>query len=115
MPREAAIVSGLDVFGVKTLREAIDFITDAKPIEPTLVDTREEFFRERTRYDVDFSDVRGQENIKRAMTIAAAGGHKRDPHRPTRCRQDYAGPAATHHFAPRSTSAKLWRLPKFIP
>ena len=73
--REAAIVSDLDVYGIRTLREAIDFITGKEELAPTVVNTREEFFRERTRYDVDFSDVRGQENIKRAMTIAAAGGH----------------------------------------
>jgi magnesium chelatase family protein len=73
--REAAIVSDLNVYGVESLREAIDFLTGTLKLEPTWVDTREEFFRDRTSYDVDFSDVRGQENIKRAMTIAAAGGH----------------------------------------
>ena len=73
--REAAIVSDLPVYGVTSLREAIDFITGEVKLEPVWVDTREEFFKERTSFDVDFSDVRGQENIKRAMTIAAAGGH----------------------------------------
>jgi len=73
--REAAIVSDLPVFGVTSLREAIDFLTGEIKLEPTWVDTRKEFFNERTSYDVDFSDVRGQENIKRSMTIAAAGGH----------------------------------------
>lgn len=73
--REAAIVSDLPVYGVENLREAIDFLTGDLKLEPTEVDTREEFFRDRTCYDVDFSDVRGQETIKRAMTIAAAGGH----------------------------------------
>ena len=73
--REAAIVSNLPVYGVKSLSEAIRHLTGAEPLEPTEVDTRAEFFRQRTEYDLDFSDVRGQENIKRAMTIAAAGGH----------------------------------------
>jgi len=73
--REAAIVSDLPVYGVRSLREAIDFLTGERKLEPTWVDTREEFFKERTCFDVDFSDVRGQENIKRSMTIAAAGGH----------------------------------------
>ncbi|WP_020571130.1 YifB family Mg chelatase-like AAA ATPase [Neolewinella persica] len=73
--REAAIVSDLSVYGVKSLREAIDFLTGEIKLEPVEVNTREEFFKDRTCFDVDFSDVRGQENIKRAMTIAAAGGH----------------------------------------
>ncbi len=73
--REAAIVSDLPVYGVSSLREAIDFVSGVLKLDPVWVDTREEFFKERTTFDVDFSDVRGQENIKRAMTIAAAGGH----------------------------------------
>jgi magnesium chelatase family protein len=73
--REAAIVDGIEVYGVRTLKEAANFIDGRFTIEPTRVDTREEFFRDRTTFDVDFSDVRGQENIKRALTIAAAGGH----------------------------------------
>lgn len=73
--REAGIVSDLPVYGVNSLREAVDFLTGTMALEPTVVDTREEFFNDRTSFDVDFSDVRGQENIKRSMTIAAAGGH----------------------------------------
>jgi magnesium chelatase family protein len=73
--REAAIVSDLPVYGVTSLRQAIDFLTGELKLEPTQVNTREEFFQQRASYELDFSDVRGQENIKRAMTIAAAGGH----------------------------------------
>ena len=73
--REAAIVSELPVYGVRTLSEAIDLVTGKEVPPPVVVDTREEFFRDRSEFEVDFSDVRGQENIKRAMTIAAAGGH----------------------------------------
>ena len=73
--REAAIVDGIDVYGVGSLREAAEFVSGRRPIEPTTVDTRAEFFRDRMSFDVDFRDVRGQENIKRALTIAAAGGH----------------------------------------
>lgn len=73
--REAAIVEGLDVFGVKTLKEAVDLLTGEVPLQPVVVNTREEFFKQRSEYQVDFSDVRGQENIKRALTITAAGGH----------------------------------------
>ena len=73
--REAAIVSDLPVYGIESLREAIDFLTGDQFLEPTVVNTREEFFNDREKFDVDFSDVRGQENIKRSMKIAAAGGH----------------------------------------
>ncbi|MCB9273112.1 MAG: YifB family Mg chelatase-like AAA ATPase [Lewinellaceae bacterium] len=73
--REAAIVNELDVFGVSTLREAVDFIEGKLKIEPKMVLTREEFFESQSAYDVDFSDVKGQQNIKRALEIAAAGGH----------------------------------------
>ncbi|WP_116105913.1 YifB family Mg chelatase-like AAA ATPase [Lewinella sp. IMCC34191] len=73
--REAAIVDGIEVYGVSTLREAAEFISGQTELSPTEVDTRAEFFRDRMAFEVDFSDVRGQENIKRALTIAAAGGH----------------------------------------
>lgn len=73
--REAAIVDGLDVYGVENLEEAVGVITGTTKIETVVVDTREEFFQSRNKYEVDFSDVRGQESIKRALTISAAGGH----------------------------------------
>ncbi|MGB3546780.1 MAG: YifB family Mg chelatase-like AAA ATPase [Saprospiraceae bacterium] len=73
--REAAIVDGVDVYGVETLTEAIEVLEERCDHRPVHVDTRDEFFQQRNKYDVDFSDVRGQENIKRALTIAAAGGH----------------------------------------
>ena len=73
--REAAIVDGIEVYGVGSLREAAEFASGNREITPTQVNTRDEFFRDRMAFDVDFSDVRGQENIKRALTIAAAGGH----------------------------------------
>ncbi|MEM7572810.1 MAG: YifB family Mg chelatase-like AAA ATPase [Bacteroidota bacterium] len=73
--REAAIVSDLEVIGVGSLLEAINHFSGKEPIAATTVNTREEFFNNRSQYKVDFSDVRGQETIKRALTITAAGGH----------------------------------------
>ncbi|MEX1238617.1 MAG: YifB family Mg chelatase-like AAA ATPase [Cyclobacteriaceae bacterium] len=73
--REAAVVDGLDVFPVRTLPEAISFLQDELPIAPLEVNTRDIFNTPANGYDTDFKDVQGQENIKRALEIAAAGGH----------------------------------------
>ena len=73
--REAAMVDNINVYAVGHIREVIDFFSGTLIIEPTVVNTREEFARAQSDFDIDFCDVKGQENIKRAMEIAAAGGH----------------------------------------
>jgi len=73
--REAAVVDRLKIYGAESLREVIDFLTGKNDIEPTVVDTRKEFFAQVMQSEIDFTDVKGQENVKRALEIAAAGGH----------------------------------------
>ena len=73
--REAAIVSDIKVYGVENIHEVVRFLSDDLDLEETVVNTREEFFNQVGFNDIDFSDVKGQENIKRALEIAAAGGH----------------------------------------
>jgi magnesium chelatase family protein len=73
--REAAIVNDLEVYGVENIKEVAGFLNGDIQLEPVVVNTREEFFNSLNNYDSDFSDVKGQENIKRALEIAAAGGH----------------------------------------
>ncbi len=73
--REAGMVSNLDVYGVTHINEVIDFFRTGNSLIPVIVNTRDEFFHSQYDFEFDFCDVKGQENIKRALEIAAAGGH----------------------------------------
>lgn len=72
---EAAVVNDIVVYGAENLREVIDFVSGTAQLDPTIVNTREEFAAERHVFDFDFSEVKGQENVKRAFEVACAGGH----------------------------------------
>jgi len=73
--REAAMVSELEVYGVSHIREVIQFLHTPQSLSPIHVDARQEFITAQQHFDVDFSDVKGQYGVKRALEIAAAGGH----------------------------------------
>ena len=73
--KEAAIVEGIEVFGIDNIKEVIDFFNENIPLEKTIVDMEAEFYNHLEHPEFDFADVKGQESIKRCMEIAAAGGH----------------------------------------
>lgn len=73
--REAAVVNNLEVYGMEKLLDVVQFLNGNSDIEPTIVDTRKEFYEHQYKFELDFADVRGQESVKRALEVAAAGGH----------------------------------------
>ncbi len=73
--REAAVVNNLEVYGMETMMDVVNFLSGKEKFEPCIIDTRKEFYEQQSNFPLDFADVRGQENVRRAMEVAAAGGH----------------------------------------
>lgn len=73
--REAAVVNRLKVYGVENIKEVIEFMNDEQQLTPTEVNTREEFYAQQNEFEYDFQEVKGQDSVKRALEVAAAGGH----------------------------------------
>lgn len=73
--REAAVVNNLEVYGMENIMQVISFITGQQHFSPMVIDTRKEFYEQQYNFDLDYADVKGQENVKRALEVAAAGGH----------------------------------------
>ena len=72
---EAAVVNNLDVYGMDSIMDVISFFNGEREFEPTRIDTRKEFYEQQAISELDYADVRGQESVKRALEVAAAGGH----------------------------------------
>lgn len=73
--REAAVVNNLEVYGMENIMQVISFITGQQHFSPMVIDTRKEFYEQQYNFDLDYADVKGQENVKRALEVVAAGGH----------------------------------------
>ena len=71
--REAAVVNHLDVYGMENIVDVVNFLSDKATFEPTIIDTRKEFYEHQYRFDLDFADVRGQENVKRVAQFDHGG------------------------------------------
>ncbi len=112
--REAAVVNNLEVYGMKNLFDVIQFLGDKSSPTPTIVDTRKEFYENQVHCDYDYADVKGQENVKRALEVAAAGGHNLIMGRSSRLGKIHDGKTTPIHSLHPLPSLKVWKLPRYI-
>jgi magnesium chelatase family protein len=110
--REAAMVNNLKVYGVGHLNEVIHFFEDETSLDPVIVNTREEFAYAQSDFEIDFCDVKGQENIKRALEIAAAGGHNAILIGPPGAGKTMLAKRLPT-IMPRSPCMKRWKQPRY--
>jgi len=98
--REAGMVNNLKVYGVEHINEVINFFRDENSLQYITVNARDEFLSTQYNFDLDFNDVKGQENIKRALEIAAAGGHNAILIGPPGAGKDHVGKAFADNITP---------------
>ena len=109
--REAGVVQGIDIYPAERLSQVMEFLSGREPLT-ALTPEPPELVASPPAYDEDFREVRGQEPVKRALLIAAAGGHNVLMVGPPGRRQDHAGPAPAHASCPPGASKRPWRPPR---
>jgi magnesium chelatase family protein len=104
--REAAVVNDLDVYGMETMIDVIDFLTAKRQFEPLKIDTRKEFYEQQYKFDLDYADVRGQQNVKRAFGSCGCRRSQSYYDRPSRQWEINDGKAFTFHFTTTDVERK---------
>ena len=109
------MVNDLEVYGASNNQRVLEFMEGKPTLRPTVIDTRKEFYDRQQLFDCDFSDVRGQENVKRAMEVASSGGHNLDHGRSSRKWQVDVGETVSPRSCPLLPCMSPWKQLKSIP